>query len=240
MSRNGQRVVLATGPAKSTQGHHIPTGVTETKNSRQRELSPQHQTGHPQTNLVNFQHAGQGTYSNKIPFKSIKDKREEASQSGPHGIHNNNFFNEGAINVHNPNEMDEEGEAHQKRQIANISQLSAPTGLSHQPLKIRRNRKQAKRMTPTLEDSKNAEAPASQIQPAQVRESSNSAMALEALEEDDKCVKEEYMIVEEKEAAEQHFNEIARNLRNAGQSNTIQAAPVVNNSKIFIRKGSHH
>lgn len=41
MSRNGaQRVILATGPSKSTQGNNIPSGVME--NSRQREFSPQH------------------------------------------------------------------------------------------------------------------------------------------------------------------------------------------------------
>jgi len=68
----------------------------------------------------------------------------------------NNFFSEASNNLNNPQMQlpleQERVEEPKQRELANVSQLSAPIA-SQQPLKIRRNRKQAKRMTPTIEDS---------------------------------------------------------------------------------------
>jgi len=75
----------------------------------------------------------------------------------------------------------------QKRQINNMSHLSAPISSSNQqPLKIRRNRKQAK-------------------------------PAISPNDEDDQIDQDQPEMLQEREEAEQHFSDIARNLRDVSQ-----------------------
>jgi len=105
--------------------------------------------------MNNLQSSNQASaYTNKIPFKSSnKDsssKRDEASSASGHRVRNN-FFVENNGDQLQEQSMDSSS---QKRQINNMSHLSAPISSSNQqPLKIRRNRKQAKpAISPNDED----------------------------------------------------------------------------------------